>query len=158
MLGPCAPWRWWGLRTSWDMLSRLSGDQSRTKVDKSLVWPKGDSAVIQQAALKALEIQLSIKPANKAAALEAIHSFTLQTTWIYPRQSWAKRQEEQLSEHFTLGVALSYKIFLKYCSGLPTSINGRSGQDRGEIAGCHLTQRPICEAVSWEGVRIPLLS
>lgn len=30
-----------GLRTSWDGLGRLSGDQSRRESDKSQVWPQG---------------------------------------------------------------------------------------------------------------------
>ena len=39
--------------------------------------------MIQQTALKALEVQLSIKPANKAAALETIYSLALQITCEY---------------------------------------------------------------------------
>ena len=54
---------------------------------------------------------LSIKAANEAAALEAVHSLTLQMTSEYILDAMQSKE--------------ATKFVFKCCSGLPTSVSGR---------------------------------
>lgn len=99
------------------------------------------AGIQQQAALKAVEVCWSMKPSDKAAALEHIHSLAPQTGCDYLLDTIQSKESGRASlRALTAWSDTDTTIIFKYRSELPTTANGKPGQG-GEDTDGHLTLR-----------------